>query len=91
MIRNILLLSLVVVSAFAIARAPVPYCSIRPELKQVPLSLGEQMIVNMDGLFTGYNLDIALATNHSFALLTKKMTLLDQIDGYFPNIISHYV
>jgi hypothetical protein len=53
--------------------------------------LGEQMIVNLDGMFTGYNLDISLATNHSFALLMKKMTLLDSLDGYFPNIISHYV
>lgn len=49
------------------------------------------MIVNLDDLFTGYNLDLSLASNHSFALLTKKMTLLDQKDGYFPNIISHYV
>ena len=90
MIRGYLLLSLVVLSVLG-AKAPIPYCVAKPEFKEVPLSLGEQMIVNLDTLFSGYNLDISLASKNSFAILNKKITELDRPDGYFPNIISHYV
>lgn len=91
MIRGVLLLSLVVLQVLSAAKAPVPYCVAKPEFKEVPLSLGEQMIVSLDTLFSGYNLDLTLASKNSFAMLNKKLTELDRLNGYFPNIISHYV
>jgi hypothetical protein len=46
----------------------------------------------LDNLFSGYNLDLTIATNSSsFARLNKKMELIDTRAGYFPGVISHYV
>lgn len=42
-------------------------------------------------MFSGYNLDITLASKNTFAVLNKKLTEIDRHDGYFPDIISHYV
>lgn len=91
MIRELILFCLVLSCAIS-AKAPAPYCVAKPSLKALPLSYGEQIIHSVDDLFSGYNLDISIASDSgSFARLNKKMQLIDQFSGYFPGIISHYV
>jgi len=58
----------------AAGRAPVPFCVAKPEVKEIPLSLGEQLIHPLDNFFSGYNLDLTIATNSSnFARLNRKL------------------
>lgn len=45
----------------------------------------------MDDSFSGYNLDIQLTSNNSFATLSKKLRELDRRNSYIPSIISHYI
>jgi hypothetical protein len=42
-------------------------------------------------IFSGYNLDIKLASNNSFASVTEKLIQLDKRGAYLPNIIAHQV
>ena len=41
--------------------------------------------------FSGYNLNIELTSNNSFATLSKKFRELDKRNTYIPSIISHYI
>lgn len=43
MIRSILLVSMVIISAMGAARAPSPYCDARQTIREIPLSYGESM------------------------------------------------
>lgn len=92
MIRTVVLLSLVVLQAMSLAKAPVPYCTVKPQFKEVPLSFQEQINYDLDEIFFGYNLELAIASNSSsYARINKKIAAIDQLKGYFPNIVSHYV
>lgn len=75
----------------AIARAPKPYCSSKPLVKQFPFTVDELLTYDMSKTFTGYNLAISLGSNNSWASVTPKWQQLDRLSAYFPNIISHFV
>jgi len=75
----------------SIARAPTPHCSTYPTIKQLPLAADELFSFDMSTAFSGYNLNITIGTNNSWADVTRKWHLLDQRPAYFPNLISHYV
>jgi hypothetical protein len=45
----------------------------------------------MDDSFSGYNLNIELTSNNSFATVSKKFRELDRRNAYIPSIISHYM
>ena len=86
-----LLLVLLVVHTNAIARAPTPYCQSKPLFKQFPITAYELMYHDMADTFSGYNLNITLASESNLASMTRKWQILDRSLNYFPNIISHYV
>jgi hypothetical protein len=88
---SLFLLLALIISACAIAKAPVPSCTAKTLYKQFPLTVGEILTHDMDRSFSGYNLNITLATNNSFASLTRKWDTLDRRGGYYPGIISHYI
>jgi hypothetical protein len=75
----------------AAARAPVPYCVAHQYIDQAPLSQGERLEVQLDNMFSGYNLDLSIASNNTFARLNKKLLQIDRKPAYLPNIISHQV
>lgn len=91
MIHKFVVFTLVVVGVFTAARAPVPHCVAHPVLEQAPLSIGERLDVQIDGFFSGYNLDLTVASNNTFARLNKKLTQTDNKTGYYPNVISHHI
>jgi len=41
--------------------------------------------------FSGYNLDIQLTSNNTFATMSKKIRELDRVNTYLANVISHYI
>jgi hypothetical protein len=45
----------------------------------------------MSSTFSGYNLNITVASNNSWADITQKWHLLDRKEAYYPGLISHYV
>ncbi len=75
----------------SIARAPTPYCNSKLIVKQFPIASEELLVVDTANWFSGYNLDVKLGSNNSWAAVSKKVNMLDQKNQYFPNIISHYV
>lgn len=74
MIRNLVLLCLVVVGAMSASRAPTPYCMAHQYIDQAPLSYGERYDVKLDNMFSGYNLDLNVISNTTFAKITKKLS-----------------
>ena len=86
-----LLLVLTVLGCALAVRAPVPYCNSRPIYKEGPLAYEERITHDMDTAFSGYNLDIQLASNSTCASLTKKFTQEDNMGSYFPGLISHHI
>ena len=75
----------------SVARLPSPYCNSKPLFKQTPLSPKELRSHDMSDAFSGYNLNITLASNNSFASMTPKFLELDKRNYHFPIIISHHV
>lgn len=67
-----LVLILVMFEAQAIARAPVPYCSSKVMYKQIALAAEEYVSVDMSDFFSGYNLNVTLGSNNSFADVYRK-------------------
>jgi len=45
----------------------------------------------MDESFSGYNLEIELTSNNTFATLSKKLVELDRRNSYLSNMVSHYI
>jgi len=41
--------------------------------------------------FSGYNLDIQLTSNNTFATLSKKLRELDRMNTYIFEMVSHYI
>ncbi|CAM6004635.1 unnamed protein product [Sphagnum balticum] len=80
-----------VAAAMAASKAPVPYCFSKPLFDQFPLAAEEVLSHDMATSFTGYNLNISLLSQNSFATLSSKWEILDSRNAYFPGIISHYV
>jgi hypothetical protein len=73
-----MIFNLVIVSLFLVGSingpAPVPHCSMNHVISQAPLSEGEKLLVNVDPIFSGYNLNITIASNsRSFARLNPKI------------------
>ena len=89
MVRLLLVLA-ILGSSFA-ANAPSPYCNSRPIYKEGPLTYEERLSHDMDDAFSGYNLDIELASNNSFAKMSKKFMEVDRMNVYFPNLIAHHI
>lgn len=86
-----LLLLLLATHVAAIARAPSTYCTSKTTIKQFPLASDELVIHDTADFFSGYNLNVTLGSNNSWASVSNKWQMLDQRNQYFPNIISHYV
>jgi hypothetical protein len=45
----------------------------------------------MSESFSGYNLDITIPADITFATVSKKLRELDRISSYFAEIVSHYI
>lgn len=71
--------------------APEPYCLSKPIYKQFPLAMEEILSHDMSSSFSGYNLDITIPSDVTFATVSKKLRELDRINTYITEIISHYV
>jgi hypothetical protein len=90
-LKLVLLNLVLVLQAAAIARAPTPFCQSKPLFKQFPLAVEELISHDMSDTFSGYNLNITLASNNTIASISRKFEILDRHNSYFPNIISHYI
>ena len=92
-LSELILCLLLVQAAVSIAKAPTPYCISKPMYQQIPLSADEKLGHDMSLSFSGYNLDIKVASPNSsnYATVTNKFIQLDRRGGYIPNIISHFV
>lgn len=86
-----LLIASLAITVTSIARAPSTYCAAQPIIKQIPITSEELIVQDTADLFSGYNLDVTLGSNNSWAAVSKKVNLLDQRNQYFPNIISHFI
>lgn len=89
MVRLFVLLTLLALAAGA--RLPVPFCNSHSIFKQGPLSFSEKVVINTGDAFSGYNLDIALVSNNSFAKINKKFQEIDRMGTYFPGLITHHI
>lgn len=90
-ILSLALVLLLAAEIACIAKAPLPFCSSKNILKQFPLTIDEVISTDLSDIFTGYNLNITIPSNNSFARITPKWSVLDRRDSYFPGIISHFV
>jgi hypothetical protein len=72
-IAMIVLVALLLSPSLGIAFAPEPYCLSKPLYKQFPLTIEEELSHNMADSFNGYNLDISLPQNISFATMSQKL------------------
>ena len=90
-IQTFIVLLLTLILASSTSRLPSPFCSSKPLFKQTPLSPGELRSHDMSDAFVGYNLNITLASNNSFAKITPKFLELDRQNYFYPFIISHHV
>ena len=88
---HLLLLFLLIVSVSSVARAPTPFCSSKPIYKQVPITVGEIIDADVSSMFQGYNLNVTTAVDYPFASVSRKWNVLDRVNTYFPNVISHYI
>jgi hypothetical protein len=86
-----LLLLLFVTQVAAIARAPSTYCTSKALYKQFPIASEELIMHDTADFFSGYNLNVTLGSNNSWAAVSQKWSILDRKNQYFPNIISHYI
>ena len=90
-IQSLLILVALIAFAHQASLVPKPFCKAKALASHVPLSAGETLFHDMADAFSGYNLNISLATEHSFASLSSKFSQLDSKNTYLPNIISHHV
>ena len=72
-ISIVTLIACIVGLGLTAAVAPEPYCLSKPLYKQFPLAIAEILSHDMALSFTGYNLDIQLTSNNTFATLSKKL------------------
>lgn len=88
---KLLLLLILVLQVWSIARAPLPFCQSKPLFKQFPLTVEELLSHDMADTFSGYNLQINLVGENPIASISRKWEVLDTKKTYFANIISHYL
>lgn len=91
MIPNTIIIAIVVVGAYAAAQPPFPYCQQRSIFHEGPLALNERVLFDMDDAFTGYNLDIQIASETKAATIRPKFQELDRKDSYIADLISHHI
>ena len=89
-IRLLLVLALAVLTINS-AKPPAPFCQSRPILKELPLTYEEKLATDMAQLFSGYNLDIELASNNSFVKINKKFIEVDRMNTYLQGLIAHHI
>ena len=88
---RVTILIMVLLSAATASKIPVPFCHSRPLFKETALSYEEKLSHDAADFFSGYNLDIAIASNNSFARISKKFQELDRMNTYLPGLISHHI
>ena len=73
------------------AFAPEPFCLSKPLYKQFPLVMEEVLSHDFAQSFSGFNLDIQLTSNNTFATMSKKLRELDRRNSYIFEMVSHYI
>jgi len=90
--RQIFLLSILIVIVFSISPEPVPTCS-KPDitLKDLPISPFEVQSFNLNDIFKGYNLNYQLIGNPDFVTLRNKFELYKRQNISQPGLKSFHM
>jgi len=79
-----LLIALMAVQIKTAGRAPIPYCFSKPIYKEFPLTFSESIDYDLEGIFSGYNLNITLAKGSEVASVGRKSAIIDRKEEHLP-------
>lgn len=91
MIRKVLLLILATTFVIAISEAPIPHCVAHDFALEGPLSVGEKITFGLNRMFSGYNLNLTLASNNSIGKLVGRIEKIDEQAGHYHNVIDQHI